>query len=116
VCTSDTILVVYNYFGTIPLRIDANDGITEIDNFKFDDNTGTIYACSTTINGKMMIFGGKDPAFTSQISVVDSDCALRRIGDLPIRYYFGACNTYDHEDGERTMICFGEDEKNGCLG
>lgn len=53
----------------------------------------------------MMIFGGFDDD-KNQISVVEG-CQLRRIGDLPIDFTYGACNTFTTTAGnEETLLCF----------
>ena len=63
-------------------------------------------SCSATINGRMMIFGGDlDTPYEKQISVVEH-CGLTRVGDLPVRFYAGGCNTFTTSLGdEETLLC-----------
>lgn len=80
------------------------------------EGTGSSYSCSTTVNGQMLIFGGQlNSAFENQISVVES-CGLRRIGDLPMNFYYGACNTFIGQDQayEHALLCFAKSGKNQC--
>jgi len=66
-------------------------------------------------NGLMMIVGGprfKPPA--TQISIVEN-CGLRRIGDLPFEFNYGACNTFKNEiKQEIALLCFHWDDKDAC--
>jgi len=41
----------------------------------------------------MILFGGFEPEYKSQISKVES-CRLKRIGTLPIQFFTGACNSF----------------------
>ena len=79
-----------------------------VDQFKFEDETGSFYSCSATIHGQMMIFGGYGLNYKTQISTVES-CRLRRVGTLPMDFYLGACNTFETSGGtEETLLCFAE--------
>ena len=69
-----------------------------------------------------MIFGGRvggrfggrsEPEITKQISIVES-CRLKRIGDLPMDFTEGACNTFDNAGQEEVLLCFQETGKNLC--
>ena len=65
----------------------------------------------------MMIFGGfPSYPYTNQISIVESQlCQLTRVGDLPMDFASGACNTFKTSLGqEETLLCFGRDGKNLC--
>jgi len=47
-----------------------------------------------------MIFGGTIGAdYINQISIVES-CGLKRIGNLPKQFYYGACNTFNNANGK----------------
>ena len=63
----------------------------------------------------MYLFGGQSSSqFPKQISVLES-CDLRRIGDLPTKFFEGACNTFDSGPGdEHILLCFGFDEDKDC--
>ena len=63
------------------------------------------------MNGKSIIFGGdaRHRPDGNQISLV-KDCDLTRIGSLPFGFKFGACNTFQDNDGKnRALLCFGWD-------
>ena len=62
-----------------------------------------------------MIFGGTLAAdYINQISIVES-CGLKRIGDLPKQFYYGACNTFNNADGqEEVLLCFDQFDEKGC--
>jgi len=63
------------------------------------------------MNGKSIIFGGdaRHRPDGNQISLV-KDCGLTRIGSLPFGFKFGACNTFQDNDGKnRALLCFGWD-------
>ena len=82
--------------------------LKNVTQFSFDDESGSYRSCSTTINGKMMIFGGDSgtPSY-NQISILES-CGLRRIGDLPMNLRSGACNTFINSQGkDYALLCFG---------
>ena len=84
-----------------------------VDNFIYGTNTGSYSSCSSIINGLMVIFGGHDD-FKNQISIVES-CQLRRLGDLPMAFYDGACNTYRNPEGtEKILLCFASAGKTTC--
>lgn len=75
-------------------------------NFLFQSGTGAYGSCSALINGAMMIFGGDTLPYVNQISVVES-CQLRRIGNLPMDFYLGACTTIQNNAGnDETLLCF----------
>ena len=89
-----------------------------IDQFTYGETTGSYLSCSAVIHGLMMIFGGhtlgSGKSFIKQISIVES-CQLRRLGDLPMEFKFGACNTYKNGDRtEKTLLCFGYAGQNMC--
>ena len=82
------------------------DELTKIDGFTFGENTGVSRSCSTVINGIMTIFGGYDSPYKNQISIVES-CQLRRIGELPIDFYDGGCNSFlSNEQKDEIILCF----------
>ena len=85
--------------------------------FTFGIGTGAYSSCSATINGKMMIFGGSeigDLPFKNQISIVES-CQLRRLGDLPMSFHSGGCNTFQTTNGtEETLLCFAQSGPASC--
>ena len=88
--------------------------LTEVDSFSYTYETGSHWSCSATINGQMMIFGGRYSPYDNQISVVE-DCRLTRIGSLPIKFDIGACNTYHRSDGfSETLLCFAESGTSNC--
>ena len=80
------------------------------------DNTGAVYSCSVILEGKMLIFGGDGwGPHSDQISQVDN-CALRRIGTLPMRFYYGGCATLQVEtsDEEYALLCFDDYARKDC--
>ena len=89
--------------------------LTVIDEFTFGNRTGSRASCSATINGKMMIFGGYfNTPYRNQISQVDS-CQLTRLGDLPMEFDKGGCNTFQTSSGtEETLLCFAYDGQSSC--
>ena len=88
--------------------------LTDLDSFSFSFETGSLNSCSTIINGQMMIFGGGDYTYWTQISLI-KDCQMTRIGSLPDSFYFGACNTFQNSDGiNATLLCFADSGKSNC--
>ena len=83
--------------------------------FGQSESTGSYRSCSTVINGLMMIFGGDSNSdFDNQISVVES-CGLRRLGTLPMQFEFGACNTFQSNEGdEEVLLCFAYNGRKDC--
>ena len=108
---NDTILVVYSGYGSSkPIMLDSSGNLNSVkDAFTFGDETGSLVSCSATINGRMMIFGGFwNTKYKNQISVVES-CQLTRVGDLPMSFHGGACNTFTWSGKEETLLCFAGD-------
>ena len=88
-------------------------GLSEVDDFRFGDRTGSYRSCSTTLDGKVYIFGGITymTDYSDQISVVEH-CGLTRVGTLPTKFENGACNSFQKSNGEsHILLCFGYDEK-----
>ena len=84
-----------------------------MEDFTFGTGTGSGYSCSAVINGLMMIFGGSDSA-VKQISIVES-CWLRRLGELPMEFFEGACNTFETiYDTQEVFLCFAYEGENTC--
>jgi len=83
------------------------DELSNVDGFTFGENTGVQYSCSAVISGMMMVFGGSNGyPYKNQISVVES-CQLRRIGQLPIDFESGACNTFlSNDQKDEILLCF----------
>ena len=71
-------------------------------------------SCAATINGQMTLFGGPFmSSYVNQIAVVAS-CGLTRLGDLPMNFTDGACNTFTTSTGiEEALLCFGQDREPG---
>lgn len=84
--------------------------------FEFGDKTGSYRSCSATMNGRMMIFGGyRNTPYINQISEVKS-CQLKRVGDLPIDFDAGTCNTFRGSLGmEAVLLCFSTSDKSACM-
>ena len=87
--------------------------MTELDSFAFGSATGAYGSCSAVLDGKMYIFGGLATIgagwgnLFNQISEIDQ-CGTRRIGDLPIWFFHGGCNTFETNDrGQFVLLCFG---------
>ena len=58
----------------------------------------------------MYIVGGFESyAYRSQISIVE-DCGLHRVGTLPLRFQYGACNTFS----DIALLCFSSSGMNEC--
>ena len=65
------------------------------------------------VNGQMMIFVGYSRQET-QIAMVES-CRLTRVGNLPIAFNKGGCNTFKTASGDdETLLCFAEMGKKNC--
>jgi len=68
----------------------------------------------------MIIAGGAYNANNRQLSLIES-CRLERIGDLPIEFSNGACNTFripsvsPNDVYEHAILCFSSANKNGCF-
>ena len=92
-----------------------SEKLTVIDHFTLGNSTGYHHSCSATINGKMMIFGGKyGGPLATQISLVES-CQLTRVGDLPMAFTDGGCNTFQRSSGtEETLLCFAFERQSLC--
>lgn len=76
------------------------------DKFEWADETGSYQSCSVMMDGKMIIFGGFVEPFGNQISEV-SNCALNRVGTLPMNFQYGGCNVFqDAANNEFAMLCF----------
>ena len=64
------------------------------------------------MNGQMLIFGGYIEK--KQISMVEK-CGLKRIGTLPMEFYYGACNTYPiGQQDYQVLLCFAFSNTTGC--
>ena len=63
-----------------------------------------------TISGQMMMLGGSiSPNLKSRTKYHSQSCGLTQVGDLPMNFAIGACNTFITSSGkEETMFCFGE--------
>ena len=110
-----TILVVYNYNRLTPILFDAAGKMSNAD-FMFEQGTGCYYSCSAILKGRMLIFGGHQHGWSeyiTQISEVE-DCRLHRLGDLPMEFEFGACNTFGSGATENVHLCFGREFQKGC--
>ena len=62
-----------------------------------------------------MIFGGAR-TYISQISEV-TGCSLRRVGDLPIDFRLGGCNTFNSAsfaESEEILLCFSFSSQKEC--
>ena len=78
--------------------------------FQFGDGSGSFGSCSFILNGNMMIVGGDDIYdFSNQISIVE-DCGLRRIGDMPADFAYGACTALETD----ALLCFSWNDMDGC--
>ena len=78
-----------------------------MEQFVFGDGTEVEDSCAATLNGEMFVFGGANEK--KQISKVEN-CALRRIGTLPMEFSDGACNTYQ----SHVLLCFADSDQTGC--
>jgi len=88
--------------------------MTNVEEFTFEFETGTLRSCSAILHGQMFIFGGDRPPFNDQISVVE-DCHLMRLGTLPMAFDIGSCNTYQTSYGKNEMLlCFGDSAPTSC--
>ena len=82
-------------------------------------DTDIYLSCSARLNGEYYVFGGAtyggadNSGFTKQISKIN-DCRLKRVGDLPFDFTYGACGTYDVSSEERVMLCFDMNEQRKC--
>ena len=113
--TSDKIFIVHNNEGNVPVLFDDSGAVAEVNQFKFEQGTGSFRSCSAVINGRMLIFGGLI-GYTydvKQISEVKS-CSITRIGDLPMDFYYGACNTFTSSGTEEVLLCFDYYAENTC--
>ena len=103
-------------FWTVSLFFELFLGqLSNVNSFRFGDRTGSKHSCSTIVDGKMYIFGGRsDKDYSDQISLVE-DCGLTRVGTLPIKFSYGSCNTFQTSNGEsHTLLCFGLYGKSEC--
>ena len=91
-------------------------------------NTSSHDSCAAKLNGEMFIFGGNGTGQNKQVPKFFSanfsllikiskitDCALKRIAELPNEFRLGACGTYLFSKEERVMFCFPETGKNKCF-
>jgi len=101
-------------FWSVFLFIRTILGLSNLDSFRFGDQTGSSLSCSSTVNGKMYIFGGAND-FSDQISVVEH-CGLTRVGTLPMQNFRdGGCNSFQKSNGEsHILLCFGVYGKSDC--
>ena len=66
--------------------------------FFISPDTDIYLSCSARLNGEYFVFGGAtyggadNSGFTKQIRKIN-DCRLKRVGDLPIDFTYGACGT-----------------------
>ena len=93
----------------------ANLGNASEIEFEFEFQTGAYDSCSTVQNGLMFVFGGTSGSdYENQISIVE-DCRLRRIGSLPMRLYWGACNSFTtNNDNQISLLCFDYNDRKAC--
>ena len=80
-----------------------------MEQFTFGEGTEVYRSCAATLNGEMFVFGGSYYGEVKQISKVEN-CALRRIGTLPMRFESGACNTYQ----SHVLLCFNAYDETVC--
>ena len=102
-------------------------------------NTYASRACSAKLNGEMFVFGGIRDTYGKQVMCSNLqyqlymsqisdfvifhikiskiiDCGLKRIGELPHEFEFGACGTFEFSSGdERVMFCFPWTRENKCF-
>ena len=82
--------------------------LSEVDGFHYERGSGSWYSCSFILNGIMTIVGGdanNGEYIQRQISVVES-CQLRLIGQLPMNFEHGACNSfYNNEENAEALLC-----------
>ena len=93
-------------------------------------NTDAYCSCSAKINGEMFVFGGYDSNYNKQvirilqqIMIYKKDkisqivgCRLERVGELPNKFAYGACGTFEFSSGEeRVMFCFPTSGKKKCF-
>jgi len=99
-----------------PVLFDKSGHLTELNRFRFRQNTGAIRSCSLIHDGVMYIVGGKlGSNYDKQISILES-CQLRQVGQMPISFEYGACNTYTNSTGkEQALLCFSSSNSNGCF-
>ena len=84
-----------------------------MDQFVFEDGTDSFKSCSAMVNGQMLIFGGYY-LYETQIAIVES-CRLTRVGNLPMAFTSGACNTFKTASGDdETLLCFEEQGIKNC--
>jgi len=85
--------------------------------FFIRSDTDIYLSCSARLNGEYYVFGGNQRTpytdFTKQISKIN-DCRLKRVGDLPFDFEYGACGTYEVSSEERVMLCFDMNEQRKC--
>ena len=93
--------------------LSPSGALTRVESFEIGAKTGGFRVCSTLLNGLMMVFGGVARPFDNQISVIEN-CGLRRIGDLPMHFDWGGCNTFLSSEGnQETLLCFGRNNNLG---
>ena len=102
-----------------PILVNYNGGNNTNMEFFMRDDTDVYHSCSAPLNGEYYVFGGEVKApypeydFTRQISKVN-DCRLKRVGDLPFEFVYGACGTFDVSSEQRVMLCFDMGEQRKC--
>ena len=120
-CESDCSILVLNTFSSPysnpPLLVNYDGGNNTNMEFFIRQDTDIYLSCSARLNGEYYVFGGNQrtpyTSFTKQISKIN-DCRLKRVGDLPFDFEYGACGTYEVSSEERVMLCFDMNEQRKC--
>merc|ERR1711915_58098 len=93
----------------VPILL-TNGSFRELAEFRYADGTYGWWSCSTSINGRMLIFGGTyeyGPDSRRQILEV-GECGLSKIGSLPFDFHMGTCNSFlAHDNTQHALLCFG---------
>ena len=113
---NDTVLVLGRTdLNDPPVMFSISTGnMREVAHFQYMEGTGNHDSCSTLFKGQMMVFGGSSVSHLDQISVIE-DCALRRVGTLPMAFGIGGCNVFEIDAGlEEVLLCFGSAGKGAC--
>ena len=81
--------------------------LDRLENFHYGAGTESYKSCSAQFNGELYIFGGFYES--RQISKIEPNCKLRRVGTLPFDFVGGTCNSFDN----KVLLCFPLQRKTG---
>ena len=74
--------------------------VSALTNFEYGEGTEAFKSCSVQFQGQLFIFGGFYEK--RQISRIEPDCKMRRIGSLPFDFEGGTCNAFS----TKLILCF----------